>query len=351
MLFNHIILLLLIIFILIGISLWRKPGIGEAHTLNGSSMRKWIRDNGYQLDFLNQTLVRKKDGKKINIKNMGNEVSVRKKCGVKNVTSQLMIDNGIPAPPFYVCDPNLSVEDNMANIYLKLNPPFVVKPTIGTKGQGITVDIKTYDELYEKVKSGMRNSVWVLDKHRYNKCQVEEYTQGKDYRIFMHNHKVVDVVEKVRGAVKGDGNSTLQELINIYNEDPKKRQKGASKGHTLTNIDEKYFKKQGYSLDSIVPSGKTVELSGVINLSNGAISKSVDINDVHPDNIQIFEKCSKVLNGVNLGIDYVSPSISLPYTSGGVIIEVNSQPGFGPHRVAHKSSPKIYKKFVEALFE
>ena len=65
MLFNRIILLLLIIFILIAISLWRKNGIGEPHTLNGASMRKWIRDNGYQLDFVNQTLERKRMEKKL----------------------------------------------------------------------------------------------------------------------------------------------------------------------------------------------------------------------------------------------------------------------------------------------
>ena len=34
----------------------------------------------------------------------------------------------------------------------------------------------------------------------------------------------------------------------------------------------------------------------------------------------------------------------------GVIIEVNADPGFGPHRVAHKSSPEIHQKFIETLF-
>ena len=58
-----------------------------------------------------------------------------------------------------------------------------------------------------------------------------------------------------------------------------------------------------------------------------------------------------LIGGVNLGIDYVSSSISLSYITGGVIIEVNSNPGFGPHRVAHKASDEIHKKFIEALFE
>ena len=346
--FNTIILILLIIFIFLSIYIYRLPGIGGPHSLNGPSLRKWYNNNGYKIDFVNSKLTRLSDNKSVDIYKMGNSLKARKICGNKDETSKLLIENGVPAPPFYVCDSKLSIKENMANIYLKLNPPFVVKPTRGTKGQGVTVDINTYSELFEKVKEGMANSSYDYYNNKYNKCLVEEYTKGRDYRIFMHKHKVIDIVEKVRGHVEGDGNSTLRELINDYNNEAKKR----AKSHTLKNIDKKFFKKQGYDMDSVVEQGKKVELSGVINLSNGALSSPVELNDIAPENIEVFQKCSELIGGINLGIDYVSPSISLPYTSGGVIIEVNSQPGFGPHRIAHRGDKeqKIYKKFIDSLF-
>jgi len=342
--FKSINLILLIISIIIVLYLWHKPGFSNNGTFNFKTTVKWLKDNGYQLDSGNSTIVRK-DGKVISLLSMGNEKSVKDICGNKELTSTLLMNNGIKVPSFYVCDNKLSIEDNLENIYLKLNPPFVVKPTKGSKGIGVYVDINTYDDLHNKVKKTMKN---ISGK---GECMVEEYYKGgKDYRIFTHKNKIVDIVEKVSGEVKGDGISILSELIQKYNKN-NKTQIGAAKGHTIKNIDEEYFKKQGYKLDGVVPYGKTVKLSGVVNLSNGAVSRPVNINDVHPDNILMFEKCSELIGGVNLGIDYVSSSISLSYITGGVIIEVNSNPGFGPHRVAHKASDEIHKKFIEALFE
>ena len=343
--FNSIILISLLLTIRYAIYLWNTPGIGVPHSFNGNSMRKWLKDNGYKIDYPNKKLIRKSDNKEVNIHIKGNTWDTFLKCGDKSVTSQLLIDNGIPAPPFYISDSKLSIDDNLTNIFLKLNPPFVVKPTLGAKGQQVSVDIKTYDELYDKVNKLMKNLKWNSSFKQYNKCMVEEYTHGKDYRIFTHKNKIVDIVEKVSGEVRGDGETTLRELIQKYNTQRK------IKANRIKNIDKTYFKKQGYSLDSVVPNDESVKLSGVVNLSNGAVSRPVNINDVDPNNIEIFEQCSRLIGGKNLGIDYVSPNISLPYTSGGVIIEVNADPGFGPHRTAHKSSPEIHKKFVEALFE
>jgi cyanophycin synthetase len=343
--FNSIILISLLITIRYAIYLWNTPGIGMPHSFNGSSMRKWLKNNGYKIDYPNKKLIRKSDNHTIDLHAKGNNEKVIHLCKMKQETSKLLIDNGIPAPPFYVCDSKLSIDDNLTNIFLKLKPPFVVKPTLGAKGEQVTVDIQTYKELHEKVEKLMKNLKWNSTLNKYNECMVEEYTRGKDYRIFTHKNKIIDIVEKVSGEVRGDGEAKLSELIKKYNKQKK------IKANNIKNIDEKYFKKQGYTLDSVIPQGKNIKLSGVVNLSNGAVSTPVNINDVHPDNILMFEKCSELIGGLNLGIDYVSSNISLPYTSCGVVIEVNADPGFGPHRAAHKSSPEIHKKFVEALFE
>lgn len=338
--FNSIIFILLLISIRISLYLWYKRGIGIADSYNSNITRNWLRNNGYKIDFVHHKIIRKKDGKEVSLTYMGNDKPVRKTCGNKKKTSTLLINNGIKVPSFYICDSKLSLEDNLTNIYLKINPPFVVKPTKGTKGRGVYVDINTYDDLYNKVKETMKNV------SGENECMVEEYYKGgKDYRILMHKNKIVDVVEKISGEVKGDGISTLNKLIKKYNKNTK------TKDHTLKNIDENFFKNQGYNLDSVIPQGKNVKLSGVINLSNGAVSKPVNINDVHPDNILMFEKCSELIGGLNIGIDYISSNISLPYITNGVIIEVNSDPGFGPHRIAHNGSDEIHKKVIETLFE
>uniref|UniRef100_A0A6C0BT26 ATP-grasp domain-containing protein n=1 Tax=viral metagenome TaxID=1070528 RepID=A0A6C0BT26_9ZZZZ len=342
---NSLLFVTLLISITYALYLWNTPGIGLPHTFNGKNTRKWLKDNGYKIDYLNKKLIRKSDNKIIDIHSKGNSQKVIDLCKSKQKTSKLLIDNGIPCPAFYICDNKLSIDENLENIYLKLNPPFVVKPTLGAKGEQVTVDIQTYKELKKNVKKLMGNLKWNSTINEYNKCMVEEYKKGKDYRIFLHKNEVIDIVEKVSGKVKGDGVSTLRELIKKYNENKNK------KTNILKNVDETYFIKQGYTLDSVIPINENVTLSGVVNLSNGAVSRPISVNDVDPINIEMFKNCSKIIGGTNLGIDYVSPNISLPYTSGGVIIEVNGDPGFGPHRVAHKGSNEIHKIFIEALFK
>ena len=345
MTFNNIILVILFILIIFAIYIYYKAGIGSSHTFKSKSVRDWMKNNGIKVDFYNKKLIRKSDGKTINIEKRGNSNKCIELCRLKNITSKKLIENGIPAPPFYVCDNNLSIEENLNKIYLKLKPPFVVKPTNGVKGDRVTVNINTYKELKNKVSDLMKNPYRnVMAGNTLSKCMVEEYTEGKDYRILIHKKEIIDIVEKTRASVVGDGVLTLKELITEYNKKRKKYNK-------IKNLDEKFLMKQGYKMDMTVPYGNKVDISGVINLSNGANANKVDINQVHPENIEIFKKCSEVLEGTNLGIDYVSPSISLSYMTGGVIIEVNSSPGFGPHREAHNNKDEVYDMYFQTIFK
>ena len=59
---------------------------------------------------------------------------------------------------------------------------------------------------------------------------VERYLTGKDYRILVVDKRVVAVAERVPAHVVGDGVSTVGELIDVANADPRRgigHEKGA----------------------------------------------------------------------------------------------------------------------------
>ncbi|MBC8121025.1 MAG: cyanophycin synthetase, partial [Gemmatimonadaceae bacterium] len=106
--------------------------------------------------------------------------------------------------------------------------PVVLKPTDANHGRGITVDIRDLRTAEEAFRAAREISKDVL---------VESYITGKDYRILVINHQVVAVAERIPACVKGDGRSTLKELIDAINDDPR-RGYGHENVLTVITIDE-----------------------------------------------------------------------------------------------------------------
>ena len=72
----------------------------------------------------------------------------------------------------------------------------------------------------------------------------------------------------------------------------------------------------------------------------------VNLEDVHPDNMKLFKKINKVC-GLNLnGIDYITPSLSIPYHKYGSVIENNARPGVKGH---YLMNPDSIDKFVKLI--
>ncbi|MGL5943545.1 MAG: cyanophycin synthetase [Waterburya sp.] len=224
--------------------------------------------------------------------------------------------------------------------------PIVIKPLDGNHGRGITIDINDWSEA--KVAYDLASQA-----SKTRSVIVEQYYRGNDHRVLVINGKVVAVAERVPAHVIGNGHSTIQELIDITNQDPR-RGEGHDKVLTKIIIDstsQAVLAKQGYSLDSVLPSQSVAYLRATANLSTGGVA--IDRTDeIHPENVWLAQRVAKIIGLDIAGIDIVTSDISLPLReTKGVVVEVNAAPGFRMHASPSQGLPRnVGASVLEMLF-
>ncbi len=205
-----------------------------------------------------------------------------------------------------------------------LGYPIVIKPINGNHGRGITIDIRDWDEAlvgFEAAKSVSRSVI------------VEKFITGDDYRLLVINYRLVAAAKRTPAHVIGDGKSTIQELIDKINEDPRR-----GYGHenvltmiTVNDMTRTILEAKNYTLESVLEKGEILNLKDTANLSTGGTATDVT-EIVHPQNIFMAERISRVIGLDICGIDVMTSDISKPLSeTGGAILEVNAGPGFRMH--------------------
>jgi cyanophycin synthetase len=135
---------------------------------------------------------------------------------------------------------------------------------------------------------------------------------------------------------------TIQELIDDTNKDPRR---GYGHENVLTEITvdrdtTELLEKLGYTLETIPAKDEVVYLKSTANLSTGGTS--IDVTDMmHPENIFIAERISRVIGLDVCGIDIMAQNLTESLKeNGGVILEVNAAPGFRMHLAPSSGLPR-----------
>jgi len=202
--------------------------------------------------------------------------------------------------------------------------PAVIKPLDGNHGKGATVGIKSLEAAKTAFEKAREYSRFII---------VEKQLEGSDFRALVVNNQLIAVAERIPAHVVGDGKSTIKELIDQTNADPR-RGLGHEKVLTLIDIDGQTIRcitSSGYTLDSVLPKGEKLSLKTTANISTGGTA--IDRTDeVHPHNAFLFERIARIIGLDVAGIDVIAPNVSEKLSdSGGGIIEVNAAPGFRMH--------------------
>ena len=261
----------------------------------------------------------------------------------KEGTKTILKDGGIPVPRGTVIQ---YLDELSAAIEEVGGFPIVIKPLDGNHGRGISIDVKTQQEAEEAYDLASAAS-------KTRSVIVERYYKGSDHRILVINGKVAAVAERIPAHVVGDGRSTVEELIEITNQDPN-RGEGHANVLTKITIDKTALNvlgKQGYELTSILPQGAIAYLRATANLSTGGIA--VDRTDeIHPENVWIAQRVAKLIGLDIAGIDVVTEDIRKPLKEvDGVIVEVNAAPGFRMHVAPSRGLPRnIAAPVIDMLF-
>lgn len=242
-------------------------------------------------------------------------------AGDKKATKELLKDMGIPVPLGYT----IRYVDDLASVIADVGGfPVVVKPLNANHGRGITVNITTLEDAIDAFEVARKISDDVL---------VEKFVVGDDYRLLVVNNKLIAAAKRIPAHVVGDGRSTIQELIDELNRDPR-RGYGHENVLTLISVDDTtlhILERKGYSLKTVLPAGERCILKSTANISQGG--SAVDCTDIlHPYNAFIAERAAQIIGLDVAGIDLICPDITVPVTeTGGAIVEVNASPGFRMH--------------------
>lgn len=205
----------------------------------------------------------------------------------------------------------------------RIGYPLVLKPQYGNKGRGVILDIKNEKELitaYQKLIN------------EFNDIILEEYHRGDDYRVCVVNNKVVGVSLRVPPYIIGDGNKSVEELIDELNSH-EYRGEGHEKPLTKVKKDamlNSFISEQGYALNSILESDKKLLLRKNANLSTGGIA--IDYTDkICEENKDICIRAAKAIGIDVCGVDICTNDISKSIINNGIIMEVNTAPGLRMH--------------------
>ncbi len=222
--------------------------------------------------------------------------------------------------------------------------PLVVKPVGGNHGRGITVNIKNYEDALVAFHAAKNVSSKVI---------IEKYITGEDYRLLVINNVLVAAAKRTPANVVGDGKSTIKELVDEVNKDSRR-----GYGHenvltkiTINDLTKTIIAAKGYTEDSVPAKGETVILKDTANLSTGGTAE--DVTDiVHPSNVSMAERISKIIDLDICGIDIMTTDISKPLEeTGGAVLEVNAGPGFRMHLAPTTGLPRnVAAPVVDKLF-
>ncbi|MBO9997768.1 MAG: cyanophycin synthetase [Cyanobacteria bacterium SID2] len=261
----------------------------------------------------------------------------------KEGTKQILADAGIPVPQgtliHYLDELEEAIED--VGGY-----PVVVKPLDGNHGRGITINVQSWAEAEDAYDAASLES-------KTRSVIVERYYEGQDHRVLVVNGDVVAVAERVPAHVIGDGKSTITELVEETNRDPR-RGDGHDNILTRLKLDRtslQWLARQGYDAESIPNRGEVCYLRATANLSTGGIA--IDRTDeIHPENLWLAKRVAKIVGLDIIGLDIVTRDISQPLReTDSTIVEVNAAPGFRMHVSPSQGKPRnVAKPVLDMLF-
>ncbi len=247
-------------------------------------------------------------------------ISVDTACN-KELAKLIMSDYGIPVPE----GKQIKSEEELLKQCMILGYPVVVKPNYGSHGIGVSINLKTPEEVLQAYRIAKEYEDTIL---------VEKYIKGNHYRLLVVGDKMVAASMRIAAHVVGDGEHTVKELIDIENNDNTKRGEGHEKPLTKIMVDkvvEAYLAKQNIDLSFIPDRDVIIYLRENDNLSTGGIA--IDVTEkVHPKSVNFAIKAAKIIGLDIAGIDITIQDISKPLIeTGGAVIEINAAPGIRMH--------------------
>jgi len=286
----------------------------------------WMRLNKYSLCQLGYGVNQKRIQATVTSQTSNIGVDI---AGDKEDTKYLLEQAEVPVPKGEI----IRRESNLKEATGYVGYPLVIKPISGNHGRGITTNVLNWEDALVAFDVAKKVSSSVI---------VEKFITGDDYRLLVIDYKLIAVAKRTPAHVVGDGKSTVQELIDEVNKDPKR---GYGHEEVLTMIEVNdltlgILEDAGKSTESVLEKDEILILKDTANLSTGGTAE--DVTDlVHPYNIFMAERIARIVGLDICGIDIMTTDIGQPLPeTGGAVLEVNAGPGFRMHLAPADGLPR-----------
>lgn len=309
----------------------RNGSIIESLQFYHKDFKPFYKQNNIKYNSKNKEFMYKKNTISKSILNSKNSKYIMNN---KGRTNSFLKKNNIPVPNELIFNKETynnkqtGIEEIIKVVNNKLNYPVVIKPTNQQNSIDVFINIKNDSELKKKLQQLFK---------KYDELIVQEFIKGNLYRILIINNNIIDVLLRPLPFVIGTGKHTLQDLIDIKN-----NQQIKEGNYPTTKLNIKFIKSQGFTIsnNNIIPKDKYIYLTNIPTYHNGSNPERINIEKIHKDNIILFLNTVKILDASIVGIDFISTDISKSYKNNNTrnkntskIIEINS----GPDYIFHKN--------------
>jgi GNAT-family acetyltransferase (TIGR03103 family) len=247
-------------------------------------------------------------------------------CQDKRLTQQALQAAGLQVPVQQLAG---NADDNLA--FLDEHGAVVVKPVDGEQGQGVAVNLTTYEAVSQAIEQARRFDSRVL---------LESFHPGHDLRIVVIGYEVVAAAIRHPAQVVGDGKHSVKALIEAQS----RRRQAATGGESRIPLDdetERTLHDAGLDYTSVLPAGQRLAVRRTANLHTGGTLEDVT-ERLHPVLADAAVRAARALEIPVVGLDLMVRDAESPEY---VIIEANERAGLANH----EPQPTA-ERFVDLLF-
>ncbi len=237
----------------------------------------------------------------------------------KDLTSHYLRNAGLPVPAGGVA----GSADRAIQIADSIGYPVTVKPVDGGASAGVTVGISTAEEIEPAFDLAR-------DASPRKRVLVERSLEGQKLRVAVVNGAISSIINHCPAAVTGDGITTIRELIEQVNTDPRRGPARPFRLRFITIDDDlhRMLALQGLDLDSVPPSGACIQVKSRARTDEGGTAE--DVTDlVHPDTASMLIQSIAIVGLDVATIDFIAEDITRScWEQECGIIDINVGSGF-----------------------
>ncbi|SES20338.1 ATP-grasp domain-containing protein [Salipaludibacillus aurantiacus] len=240
-------------------------------------------------------------------------------CDDKHLTYEALLKENVPVPRGVKFSDDRT-DDDIVSEAGTIGFPLVLKPTNGSGGKGVIVNITSEEEL-------RRGLAYVRQQLHFKDVIIEKFVKGEEYRVFVLEGQVLGAVNRLPANVIGDGKKTIGQLIEEKNEE---RKMVPHLYNRPIKLDKQFYnttRALGITLNTVPGKGERVFLKRVSNISAGG--DPVDVTDTLTEEMKdIAAAAVKAVPGLtHCGLDMIVDREN----NTAAVIELNTRPGLGSH--------------------